>query len=275
MIDPTANPFPDAATTAVIATFESGMLPAHIQVRRAETADDVRPVGEGTPIRRERLTADSRWTHILRTPRKVPKGYVELGEICRVHRGAVTGSNRIWIAEVHNRALPESVLYPSVTKAKELLSAGASLDDLAELKHVIDIPTDLDELRIEDKRAVQRFLKWAKAQGGSDGYVASHRNAWWSVGLRTPPPILSTYMARRPPAFVRNRAGAHYINIAHGIYPREPMTQKGLDRLRAYLTAAAADATGRVYAGGLQKFEPREVERIPVPCIATLEGRDT
>ena len=38
-------------------------------------------------------------------------------------------------------------------------------------------------------------------------FIATHRRAWWSVGLRAPPPILCTYMARRAPAFVRNRAG--------------------------------------------------------------------
>ncbi len=92
------------------------------------------------------------------------------------------------------------------------------------------------------------------------------------MGLREPAPILATYMARRPPAFVRNVAGAHHINIAHGIYPREALPDRALDRLTAALRDAARPELGRTYAGGLVKFEPREMERIPVPTVERLLG---
>ena len=85
------------------------------------------------------------------------------------------------------------------------------------------------------------------------------------MGLRAAAPILATYMARRPPAFVRNDAGARHINIAHGLYPRERMSDVLLDRLADRLRAEVTLAQGRTYAGGLVKFEPREMERIPVP----------
>ena len=38
-----------------------------------------------------------------------------------------------------------------------------------------------------------------------------------------------------------------------------------LDRLADRLRAEVTLAQGRTYAGGLVKFEPREMERIPVP----------
>ena len=72
-------------------------------------------------------------------------------------------------------------------------------------------------------------------------------------------------MARRPPAFVLNQAEARHLNIAHGLYPRESMTSTVLTALVKYLRDAATMRGGRVYAGGLTKFEPREMERIPVP----------
>jgi hypothetical protein len=73
-------------------------------------------------------------------------------------------------------------------------------------------------------------------------------------------------MARRPPAFVRNLAGARHINIAHGLYPRAPMTDAALDALARYLGRATSVNDGRTYAGGLTKFEPREMERLLVPA---------
>ena len=73
-------------------------------------------------------------------------------------------------------------------------------------------------------------------------------------------------MARRPPAFVRNLAGARHLNIAHGIYPRQPMTPAQLDALARHLAATVTVGQGRTYAGGLTKFEPGEMERLPVPA---------
>lgn len=80
-----------------------------------------------------------------------------------------------------------------------------------------------------------------------------------------PAPVLATYMARRPPAFVRNLAEARHINIAHGLYPRQSLTGRQLDALAAALRRSATLSYGRTYAGGLVKFEPREMERLPVP----------
>jgi len=77
-------------------------------------------------------------------------------------------------------------------------------------------------------------------------------------------------MARRPPAFVRNLADARHINIAHGLYPREPLAERVLRRLVSYLASMTNVADGRTYAGGLTKFEPREMERILVPSPELL-----
>jgi hypothetical protein len=187
-----------------------------------------------------------------------------------VHRGQVTGANNIWIAGSHSTGLPTSLLKPTVTKANELIEAGDVLASVAKLRRIIDIPVDLDELTARDRNAVNVFLAWAKAQGGDKSYIARHRRAWWSVGLKPPAPILVTYMARRPPAFVRNLARAHHINIAHGLYPRESLPQRVLDGLVAWLRTNVTLGQGRTYAGGLTKFEPKEVERLPIPTPATL-----
>ena len=42
------------------------------------------------------------------------------------------------------------------------------------------------------------------------------------------------------------------------------MSAARLDALTAALRAAAGDAAGRVYAGGLMKLEPREIERMRI-----------
>ena len=136
------------------------------------------------------------------------------------------------------------------------------------LRKVIDLPVDLDGLSAAERAAVDEFLGWARRMKADESFIATHRRAWWSVGLRAPPPILCTYMARRAPAFVRNRAGARFLNIAHGLYPREPLSDVALDAIARHLRATVCVTDGRVYAGGLVKFEPGEVSRlhIPAPC---------
>jgi hypothetical protein len=270
VIEPTALPFPDAATTAVIAAFEVGSRPTSIRVKRIEEPDDLSNTNGGRLVRRERLENENRWSHLTRRLRPEPEGYVELGELCRVHRGQVTGSNKVWIAGPDSSTLPESVLFPSVTRARELIASGLVLQDASHLRAVIDIPVDLAVFNEYELRSIERFLRAAKSAGADKSFIARNRKAWWSVGLREPAPILATYMARRPPAFVRNLARARHINIAHGLYPREPLAERVLTRLVSHLASMTNVADGRTYAGGLTKFEPREMERILVPSPELL-----
>lgn len=271
LLEPTVRAFADAATTAAITCFEVGARPRSIRLRRVASLEDLGSDAEGGRVlRRERLEAAARWTPLTRIQKKTPDGYVELGELCRVHRGQVTGKNSVWIAGPHSSGLPRSVLFSTVTRARELIKAAGVLRDRRPLRNVIDLPADLDSLPRAARYAVEAFLRVAKQMGADRGYVAESRKSWWSVGLREPAPILSTYMARRSPAFVRNLVDARHINIAHGLYPREPMEVDVLDNLAAYLAASVSTADGRTYSGGLTKFEPREMERIPVPDLALL-----
>lgn len=265
VIEPAAMPFPGTATTAVITGFEVGARPKSIGLRRVAALDDLDSLEAEWDVRRERLEAAHRWTPLTRAAPEKREGFVELGELCRVHRGQVTGANRVWIAGLHSADLPTSVLFHSVTKARELFAAGGLLTDPASLRQVVDLPVDLDRFNREDRHRIDRFLKLAKSLGADSGFIARNRKAWWSVGLRDPAPILATYMARRPPVFVRNLAAARHINIAHGLYPREPLGEPALRALAEFLSRSTTIFQGRTYAGGLTKFEPREMERLLVP----------
>lgn len=270
IIEPEAMPFPDAQTTAAITLFEIGSKAKSVGFRRVKKLSALDSAVVGRVVRRERLEAERRWTFLSRGARNDREGFVELGEICRVHRGQVTGNNKVWIAGEHSADLPDSVLFRTVTRARELIEAGSSLNDASHLRSVIDIPASLDGFDRSDRKAIDRFLVRVQGLGVTSGFVAKTRRVWWSVGLRTPAPILATYMARRPPAFVLNVASARHINIAHGLYPREALAERTLRTLVEYLSHSTTVQDGRTYAGGLTKFEPREMERILVPSPTLL-----
>jgi hypothetical protein len=271
VLDPRALPFAATQVTAAIACFNIGGAAPNVRMRQVDSSADLGRLTGGREIPRERLAAANRWSVLIREPRRLPEGHIELGELVRVHRGAVTGANRFWVTNSAGTDLPASVLFPSVTRAHELFSAGARLEDVRALKVVIDLPVDLDGFDRADRRRINRFLKAARDACVDTGYVASSRKAWWSIGLRAPAPILATYMARRPPTFVRNDAQARHINIAHGLYPRQELPALVLDRLAAHLRTSVSMDDGRTYAGGLTKFEPKEMERLAIPTLDELE----
>jgi len=216
--------------------------------------------------------AERKWTRFLRAApeRVVDDGLIELGELFRVHRGQVTGCNRVWVAGAEALDVPERFKLPCITDAKDIIRAGAELNDSSGLKRVLDLPRSLDELTDGEREAVEQFLAWATQEGAESSYIAQHRKPWWKVNLKAPAPIIMTYMGRRPPAFALNAAGAHLINIAHGLYPREPLPLEYLSRLVGWLNANVQRTAGRVYAGGLTKFEPSEVMRLRIPAPPQL-----
>ena len=52
------------------------------------------------------------------------------------------------------------------------------------------------------------------------------------------------------------------------------MSERVLRRLAAYLSRGTSLSQGRVYAGGLTKFEPKEMERLLVPSPDVLSRED-
>lgn len=273
VIAPAAMPFGDTATTGAIICFDVGHRQNAIRFRSVEKVADLGSLASGQNVPWSRLEGAHRWSPLLRPRTAPPRNYMELGELCRVHRGQVTGCNAVWIAGAQAGALPKSALIPTVTKARELFDAVPILSRFERLRRVIDLPVSLDEFDEGERRNIARFLAWAKTLGADKSYVARHRRAWWAVGLREPAPLLCTYMARRPPAFVRNVCGARHVNIAHGIYPRDPLPDSTLDALSAWLRHEVDVTAGRTYAGGLTKFEPKELERVLIPPLEELHER--
>jgi adenine-specific DNA-methyltransferase len=183
----------------------------------------------------------------------------------------VTGGNDVWIVKHDTPPLPAKFLAPTITRAKELIEARDGLRDTSRLRRVVNLPSDLSGLSTADRAAVDQFVVWAEKCGADRSYIARHRAAWWSVGMYPPAPILCTYMARRPPVFVRNYCGARHINIAHGLYPKVAVSDSTLDEVTRWLNVNVTRRSGRTYAGGLTKFEPREIERLPLPSFDELD----
>jgi predicted RNA methylase len=277
-IDPRVQVFDDALVSAAVTCFKPGATEA-LRFHRLDSVDQLGAADTGVSVPREEACREKSWSVLVRGARRErPAGHIELGELFNVHRGQVTGLNRVWVYRPDSPPLPAGVLFPSVTDAKDITQASDGvLDSSRALRSVVDLPTDLNALGGADREQCARFLDWARTLGADATYIARHRHPWWRVRLRDPAPIVMTYMGRRPPAFARNLAGARLINVAHGIYPRRGVTidDEYLDALVRWLNRNVLATSGRIYAGGLTKFEPSEVMRLAIPAVgATAESRD-
>lgn len=270
ILKPEAMPFGETLTTGAVTCFRAGQRRDSLTVKNIDSLDALDPLDAGEELRWADIAGAPRWSTFIRRGSPKPATHIEIGELFRVHRGQVTGNNAVWVEGLEAECLPERFRLPCVTKARELIAAENILGKSVRLKNVIDLPVDLNVLDDQERAPVEAFLAWAREHGAHQSYIARHRRAWWAVGLREPAPILCTYMARRRPAFVRNQAEARHLNIAHGLYPREPLSDAVLDAVCAYLRQNVALESGRTYAGGLTKFEPGEVARLWVPAIHEL-----
>ncbi len=271
LFDTASQVFPDAMTSAAIVCFKIGSRRRSLKICRVQSPAQLGSLQGGMTISFSRAEKHDKWSCLIRQNEAEKNSFIRLGELFEVHRGQVTGMNKVWIAAEQAEGLPTCVLVPTVTRAKELIQAsGSRLTDAGQLRCVVDLPDDLRRFSMQERERIKTFMAWAELQGAKDGYIATHRKPWWRVNLRTPAPVLMTYMARRAPVFVRNACGARILNIAHGLYPRIPISDDDLTLIIRWLNVNVSLGRGRTYAGGLTKFEPREVMRLPIPHLERL-----
>lgn len=268
LVNPTAAAFNDAQTTAVITCFEKGTRNRRLTINVVQRTSELDLEG-GDAVQRERFAGSNRWTEILRSVASpMVEGMVPLGQIARVSRGAVTGGNSFFVMtrERARQLRIEEWCSPAITDAREILDADGVVHDHPGRKVVLNLPRDLGRDR---HPLLDTYLKTGETAADGDvplamRYICAHRTPWWCLGRQEPPPVVASYMARRPPAFALNPDRLLVINIAHCIYPRRAMSREQLHSLVSELNRARASfrGKGRTYQGGLEKFEPREMEAL-------------
>ncbi len=264
--------FEGTNTTAVVFSFGAGNAPSdNVWISDGEMS--------GRMVSRTALRAADRWSPMVSAPMHTEKstasGLVPLGTFVRVHRGMVTGNNKFWVRSKDElKDVPPALTVPVISHARELTGDCVAQKSPECLKRLIVLPEDLSELTGKSADAAGEIIEEGLSQGVNQGYIAQHRRRWWSV--RPPaevPPVLMTYMGRRRPSFVINSRRLPMLNVVHGLYPKVPLSDAAMQRLVNYLNEHVTLEDGRMYAGGLVKFEPKEAEAIMVPPVSVLEAR--
>ncbi len=280
-LDPTSATFDDAMATAVITCFAPGKRSSLVRLRTVESAAELGDLRSGAQfvVARSQLRQATRWTPLFRPRRPVrDDGLVPLGQLVRVSRGAVTGANSFFVLdpEAADRTGLARYTTPTLARAREVLTADGVVRASPTRRLLLDPPQDID-LRAPDHRHLREYLARGEATGVADTYICQHRSPWWHVRAKAPP-IVATYMARQPPAFALNPDRLAILNVLHGLFPRVALDDEQLRGLVGYLNTHRTQlrGAGRTYQGGLEKFEPREMEALLVPppeCLRELAAR--
>jgi adenine-specific DNA-methyltransferase len=258
-----SSPF-DAMTTASIATFEIGCNASSMLIGTAPAqAGSFELERVGHAVDRDVLRVCARWSQNT-DPSRAPDSGPTIGSRFRVSRGQVTGDNAFFVMS-GQRAIDlgiDAFCIPAISAAREILSSGGAVSGHTLRRVALCVPPDTDLAGVP---ALARYIAEGEQRAVHLRYIPSHRKPWYAIAYPRPP-IVATYMARRPPYFAENPDGAAVLNIAHGLFPRALMDRAALRETVERLNAARARfaGRGRTYHGGLQKFEPGDLAALPL-----------
>lgn len=211
-----------------------------------------------------------------------------LGDLLIIKRGIATGNNKFFVLtplEAKKIGIPSKFLKPILPSAKyigsnEILADKKGLPIVEKHQFVIDCKLSKEEIRAK----YPKFWKYLE-QGLSgevsvaSGFLISKRKPWYSQEVRSPAPIVCTYMGRekeskQPFRFFLNHSQAIVGNSYLMLYPRqdlhEPLSKGQIRKIWETLNTIKPSrllSAGRVYGGGLYKLEPKELANLIIKNI--------
>ena len=215
---------------------------------------------------------------------------IRIEDLFEVKRGIATGANSYFViteSDAKSLGIPDFALRPIIPKERYIKSS--VIESLEDGRPDVDpklvlIDCSMDENRIEEEYPqFYQYLQKAKLPNSEgkriiDRYLVNERTPWYKQEVRAAPMFLLTYMGRtkeHSPAlrFILNKSNAIALNTYIMLYPKDyvrrliqndpSITNKLFEALNRTAELVISERT-RVYSGGLQKIEPKELRELPI-----------
>jgi len=234
--------------------------------------------GSRVDLKKEELLPSAKWEPLLQGKRHTEKpGWVPLEELATFRRGIATGSNSFFLLSkqrLEELGMGLDRCWPCVGRAsdvKGLIYRTADFDTAVAAGGRLYLLNLSDPLSEAEKHYVENGEK----QSLTSRFLLKQRRPWYSMEQRKVAPIWSAVFGRGDLKFVFNEAAVRSLTNFHCIYPHasDPTFHKALTLcLNTGGSRESSKMHGRVYGGGLNKFEPHDLKSIQVPDLRHVPG---
>lgn len=241
-------------------------------------------------VKKSMLAQEPKWTRILQNSKIINAQPNSIKDFFEIKRGLATGDNAFFILDrdqIRKHGLEMSYFEPILPSPRYLkedyvLADGEGYPLLD--KRCFLLNCTLDEADIQKWHPeLWTYLEKGK-KTVSKKYLCRCRKKWYFQEVRSPAPLLCTYMGRggknsNPFRFIKNMSRAVATNSYLMLYPKAEIAgilsenPALLDAIWKYLNALSSEiveSEGRVYGGGLKKIEPKELGNVPCPDLRTI-----
>lgn len=197
-------------------------------------------------------------------------------EIAELSIGAVTGCNRTFLLSEKERVdfgIARADVTPIISRARQIRGVLVTKRELRELAQAGEKTWLLSPRELGSRgSAVRSRLAEIKARRRRETAWFNKRDPWWAVDRGADCDAVFSYMNDQGPRLARTMPGLTCTNTLHRVRFRAGVSER--DQVAAILTMAstfgqlAGERLGRVYGGGVLKFELRDARSLPVLPVA-------
>lgn len=247
---------------------------------------------ESRSIDKETLRKETKWTRFPCFPQRCQKPSApKLKDYFDVKRGIATGSNKFFILEesrIVELGLPLEFFRPILPSARYVKSTEIKADEFG--NPVLPHRLFLLDCRLSEDEVKKHYPRlWNYLESGrenvSNGYLCKSRKCWYFQEQRDAPIFVCTYMGRQSKSnnsafrFILNNSNAIVTNSYLALYPRQnllesfarkPALKRTVWEMLNGMNPESLHNEGRIYGGGLQKIEPKELLNVNVPLLESL-----
>ncbi|MDR2386884.1 MAG: Eco57I restriction-modification methylase domain-containing protein [Deltaproteobacteria bacterium] len=242
------------------------------------------------------LLNQDKWNHL--SDSQSPKNEKNLSapklkDYFQVKRGIATGANDFFILEetrIHQLGLPLEFFRPILPSLRFLKTLEIEADEfghtiLPKPLFLLDCHLNEDEIK-KNYPTLFRYLESGRLKV-ANRYLCRSRKCWYFQEQRQVPLFVCSYMGRPTNKnksafrFILNNSKAIVSNSYLALYPNKNLAQS-LERkpeLKSFILASLNDLPleniqklGRVYGGGLNKIEPRELLNLSLPFLKNIDS---
>jgi hypothetical protein len=232
--------------------------------------------GVRVDLERTELIDTPKWEPRLQGKREVvTPGWVPLDSLATFRRGIATGANGFFLLS------KDTLAEIGISIDRCFRCIGRASDVAGLIYRAADFETAVTDggklylLNLSDPltEAERRYVNLGDEQGLTSRFLLANRRPWYSMEQRSVAPIWAAVFGRGDLKFVFNEAGVRSLTNFHCIYPKVSDINLQMALTLCLNTNSVRESSklhGRVYGGGLNKFEPNDLKSIQVPDLSRV-----